>query len=271
MRPGEATAHCARHPEAVAAGTCARCGAFACPACERPGIDGRRYCVACEPFMPRALAWDGQGPLLRRWFSTAWALSTRPKATLAGTPADGSAGGALAFALLAGAVGWCTSFLAYAVLTGLPMLVRPPPLGDNPVLGGLGGGWPAVLAAVTVGVTLLQGLMAVAGTMVSAVLLSLVEHAIVGGFSRGTPWSVSLRAHALSYAPALAGLLPCCGWPVMLAAAIPLRVLALERFHGCSLGRATVAVLVPVAAVCAAFGALMGLAVMAGWAMARHS
>jgi hypothetical protein len=239
VTPGDTTARCARHPEAEAAATCARCGAFACAACVRTGLDGRSYCAACEAFMPVALAWDGKGPVLRRWFSTAWALMTRPTVTLARAPPDGSAGASLGFALLAGMVGWLPTWGTFAALDAVSLLAGT----SHQQSWGPGG------AALKVFVEAFYAVGSVAGALGAAALVSVVEHAIVGGFGKGTAWTVSLRAHALSYAPAIVGLFPCCAWPVMLLWAVPLRVLALERFHGCTRARATVAVLTPVAVV----------------------
>lgn len=206
--------------------------------------------MACEAFMPRALAWDGEGPLLKRWFSTAWAFSVRPVATLANAPREGSVASSFAFALVAGAVGWLPTWLLYGALMGMGMLA-----GQASPYGAMAG--PLTGAVLTTTLVAFYGLGSVAGTLLSAALVSLAEHALVGGFSKGTAWTVSLRAHALSYAPALAGLLPCCGWPAMLLGSVPLRVLAMERFHGCTRARATVAVLTPVAVV------LIGVAMLA--------
>ena len=41
--PGAA---CARHPQRVATGVCARCGDYLCGLCGR-GVEGRLYCVPC--------------------------------------------------------------------------------------------------------------------------------------------------------------------------------------------------------------------------------
>ena len=47
--PASSLARCAIHPELIAAGTCSRCGGFACADCLTAvsGLEGRMFCAAC--------------------------------------------------------------------------------------------------------------------------------------------------------------------------------------------------------------------------------
>ena len=107
------------------------------------------------------------------------------------------------------------------------------------------------------------------GQLMSLFLVSGLDHLmlmLLGANPR--PYTVSVRAQALSMGPYLLGLIPVCGMYVFPLWSMVLRIVALMHFHKTSAGKATVAVLAPLVLFCglgvfvylAAIGLAAGLA-----------
>ncbi len=248
-------ASCAVHPDVPATKSCPRCGTFACAQCLRPVPGEEDRCVACEARAPHLLLpWDerAQVGLLRAFWGTCTLLLRRPGVTLERAQPHGSLGSSLLFVVMAAFFGSITSVIAYAgfalsLLLWLPTLSRSADAaGDRPsfLLGVLGG---------AAGFQLLVVIWAV----VSALAFSAMEHGVLKlAGARPASWEVTFRAHALSHAPYLIGLVPVCGAYVFVVWSLVVRILALKGLHQTRGGKAALAVLLPTGAL---WGALIAL------------
>lgn len=235
---------CATHQEQPALAPCHRCGTFYCSACLERSGDGNLYCVQCR--QRSGLPWDQRDSLglVRAWFLTCKDLMIAPGQTLAMAPRDGTLGSSLLFATIASVLGVGTTFIGVFALQG--------------TVAALTKSWSGVDKSAVVG--LLGGILGfgiflfifVAFQLVMLFVLSGIEHIVLtltGERDLG-PYTVTLRSHALSLAPYVLGVLPICGFWVMLMWALVLRCFALINLQKVSAGRAVVAVIAPVVVLC---------------------
>ena len=228
--PGEPA--CAMHPQLAAAGTCERCGTFACGECLAASPGGQRWCVACRSRPAQHLPWDRREELglARAYWQTAMMILRSPRQTFAVTQPDGTLGSSLLFGTISQLLQVSGTFAFYLVL-GVGMLVM---LASKPEDAPDGRAW-AIGAGVVVGVLLLAMAFAVASVLLNAALDHLVLK-LVGAKPRS--WEVTLRASTLSLAPSLLGLVPLCGIYIAPVWALILRVFAYQAFHRTTGGRA---------------------------------
>lgn len=193
---------CTRHPERIANGSCARCGAFGCGTCLVVD-DGVLRCRSCRP--SRLVApWAHVGRASPRAFlSTAWSACVRPS-QLAEELRASSTGNGLGFALVAGSVGAAVSGLSARVLQGERDLT-------------------------TLFVVTFVGLLA--GWIVGLTLLDWLVLRLLG-----VPATLrrSLQAASYALAPLTFALVPCACVPLALVWSVALRVVLLRRLHGLS-------------------------------------
>lgn len=238
--PGTDEPGCAVHPALRSQATCSRCGAFACTMCLAEGGE-QPFCKACRVREPAQvpLAWDQRAELgtLKAYWKSCLPLMLSPNPTLNATREDGSVGSSLLFAFLSGLAGYFTTGLLYVGLFGIigaavlqdTQAKSPPPA------------WllPAVAAAFTV----LGPLISMLWTLISAG----IDHVILKMLGAAKPFTVTLRASALSQAPNIIGLIPLFGLYVFPWWSLVLRVIAYKNLHKLRVGQALVgALLAPV-------------------------
>lgn len=245
-RSAPATAFCRTHPNVPAASPCGRCGTFFCASC-LTAVGGQWLCAACRA-KGTALPWDERERLglWRAWWQTSVAMISRPTQTLQTAQPDAPLGESLLFSVLAMLVGLGPTLAVYGVIFAAVGFGGGLPKGgfDLPA-------WAVPLIALVYLVLLL--LFQVLGVLMTAGM-DHVALMVLGGNPR--PYSVSVRASAIAMGPYLLGLVPVCGLYVFPLWAIVLRILALMHFHQVSGGKATAAVLAPLALLCGACGLL---------------
>ncbi|HEX4620147.1 MAG TPA: zinc-ribbon domain-containing protein [Myxococcaceae bacterium] len=233
-------ARCAKHHDVAAAHTCARCGSYACTQCLVTRPSGELYCAACAEREPQELLpWDRREELgtLKAYWKTCMLLIQSPTKTFNAAPREGNVGSSALFVLLSGYAGLLTTMLMYVVLFGamfatmgkeLSQGAYPPPV------------WlfPAIFGAFAIFGPLFQVPATMALSALDHLMLKLI------GAQPGT-WAVTYRAHALSMAPFLIGLVPICGLYVYPIWSIVLRCLAYRGLHKTTTGKAVAGALVP--------------------------
>jgi len=254
---------CAVHPQVLAEQACARCGNFACHACLRTVADGSQVCASCEARGAAVdLPWDQRDRLgtVSSFVRTCWMIATSPVRTLDRARPEGGMGSSLLFAVLADFTTALTTLLVYgAVLVAfLATSVLGAERGQRSV-----SAWTT--AGITAGAIILLALTFLLATLGGTLLASALDHLVlkmVGANPRS--FQVTLRAHVLSLAPCLIGVIPFCGLYVVPVWAAILRIYAYRGMHRISTGKAVAGALaVPAAAV-----ALAVLAWLVGMIMA---
>ncbi|HEY8208584.1 MAG TPA: YIP1 family protein [Myxococcaceae bacterium] len=228
---------CALHPGVVAQQACSRCGNFACQACLVSLAGGRPLCATCDARDgAREVPWDQRAKLgtVSAFVRTCWQIVTHPVATLDRATAEGSVGSSLWFVVLAEFTTYLTTGLVYAAV-GVAMM--------GVYLFGADQTEKTLTPLTTGGIALLVGVIFVATVLLVGIggvlILSLLDHAVlrlVG--ARPRSFQVTLRAHALSLAPCLAGLVPFCGVYAVPVWAVVLRIFAYRGMHKISTGHA---------------------------------
>jgi hypothetical protein len=236
----EGTARCKQHPDVAAVQTCPRCGSYACTQCLVTRPSGAVVCSACIEREPdELLPWDRREELglFKAYWKTCWQLLQSPTKTLNAAPREGSVGSSSLFVILSGYAGLLTTMLVYALFASAMFQFVAKDLSKTP------NAPPTWVVPVAFGVYVILGpVFLLASTMV----LSAVDHLmlkIVG--AKPAAWSVTFRAHALSMAPYLIGLVPFCGLYVYPFWAIVLRVFAYRALHRTTTGKAVAGALVP--------------------------
>lgn len=240
-----AGAKCRVHPETPAAGTCARCGSFACGVC----LSQRGQAGLCAECLERAgaLPWDERDTLglWRAWWRTCVKLISTPGSTLEYARAEGPLGGSVLFTLLSTVAGFGPTVLLYLLVFVPMMLLGVSKSEAVPALSGVFIGVGAVVYVV----------MLLAMQVVSVLVLGGLDHLMLHLLgAQPKSYEVSVRANALALGPALIGLVPFCGlyvWPLW---ALVLRVIALMSLHKTTAGKAVLAVLVPAVVLCGLCG-----------------
>ncbi|CAM3411537.1 zinc ribbon domain-containing protein [Corallococcus sp. ZKHCc1 1396] len=247
--PGSSEPVCAVHPQWRSVGTCARCGAFACASCLRQGTEGV-VCASCHDRAPMGtVPWDRRGELgtLKAFWQTCLGMLMRPTETLKGINPDAPVSSSMGFVLMTGVAGFVTTGLLYAVIFGGILAFVPAPEANteaNPmgssgakvflVLGMLA--WAAAMPFVNAGMTFVMAGM---------------DHLLLrmGGVERG--FSVTMRAHALSLAPYIVGIIPFVALYSAPFWAMGLRVVTYRTLHRTTWGTAAAgALLAPVLSCC---------------------
>ncbi len=238
-------AFCAAHPEVRATGSCSRCGTFGCGAClEQRGADW--LCPRCRARVS-VLPWDERESLglWRAWWRTSVQLLSSPTQTLGGAAPDAPLGSSMLYAALSTAAGFGPTLLMYAVIY-IPLAQ----------LGSKGAGFgvaSAVVPVVMVAYLLFLMAMQLAGVLV----LSGLDHlGLMLAGAQPKAYTVTVRAHALSMAPYLVGLVPVCGFYVFPVWSLVVRVMANLHFHRTTAGKAAGAVLLPLLLLC---GGVLGI------------
>ncbi|RKH45505.1 zinc ribbon domain-containing protein [Corallococcus sp. AB049A] len=252
--PGGAEPVCAVHPEWRSVATCQRCGAFACARCLRQGPEGA-ICATCHEREPLGqLPWDQREELgtLKAFWRTCFGMLMRPTETLKGVNPDASVGSSMGFVLLSAIAGFLSTCLLYIVIFAVVLGFMP----DREMRANE----QDVKLWMTVGmgvVTLLTPLFVTGMTLVNAA----VDHLILrmGGVERG--FSVTMRAHALSHAPYIVGVIPFVAVYAAPFWAMGLRVFTYRTLHRTSWGTAAAGALIaPLLSCClcgGAYGAIM--------------
>ncbi|WP_208723169.1 zinc ribbon domain-containing protein [Corallococcus llansteffanensis] len=247
--PGSAEPVCAVHPQWRSVGTCPRCGAFACASCLRQGPEGV-VCAACLEREPLGLLpWDQREELgtLKAFWKTCVGLLMQPTRTLQGINPDAAVGSSLRFVFLSAVAGFLTTGIVYTALIGVIMGLVP----EADAQAAEGSPAPQTVKLwMTVGMaawTVLMPFVSTGMTLVNAGLDHLILR--MGGVARG--FSVTLRAHALSQAPYIVGLIPFVAVYAAPFWAMGLRVVTYRSLHRTTFGTAAAgALLVPVLSCC---------------------
>lgn len=248
-------ANCRVHPEVAAAGTCGRCGTFACANCLRP-VGAQFWCEACVE-TGTTLPWDERESIgvWRAFWRTAVAMLTQPQVTLSTAKADAPLGSSALFSTLAFVVGFGPTMAVYAFI----VLVAGLSLAGV----GKGEGAFAVFLPVALATAALSGTLGHLAVLFFYAGLDHLTLLILGEKPRAYP--VSVRVNALAMAPYLVGLVPFCGLYVMPIWSLVLRVLGVMHLHRVSAGKATAVVLLPVVVLCGLCGLLyVGIFMLAG-------
>jgi len=243
--PSDLAPFCALHPSVRAEQACSRCGAFACRACLRTSPEGLPLCTTCDAREGAAdLPWDLRAKLgtVSGFVKTCWAIVWHPGRTLDRAPPQGSMGSSLWFVVLAQITTWLATGLLYSAV-GIAFL--------GAYLFGADQNEKTLTSATTVGITVafiaLMVVMVIAMGLAVALVLSGLDHLVlklIGAEPRS--YSVTLRAHALSMAPCIAGIVPICGIYAVPVWAVIVRVFAYRGLHRISTGKAAAgALLVP--------------------------
>ncbi|RKH72073.1 zinc ribbon domain-containing protein [Corallococcus aberystwythensis] len=257
--PGAVDPVCAVHPEWLSVATCPRCGAFACARCLRRGHEGA-VCATCferEPLAP--LPWDQREELgtLKAFWRTCFGMLMRPTELLRGVNPDAPVGSSMLFVFLSAIAGFLTTGLVYTAVMGLIM-------GLAPETDTNGADPKTVKLWMMVGMATWMVLMPVFSTGMTLVTAGL-DHLIlrIGGVERG--FSVTMRAHAISQAPYIVGVIPFIAVYAAPFWAMGLRVVTYRTLHRTSWGTAVAgALLAPVLSCClcgGVYGAIMFAAI----------
>ncbi|WP_147439256.1 zinc ribbon domain-containing protein [Corallococcus sp. CA049B] len=243
--PGGAEPVCAVHSEWRSVATCPRCGAFACARCLRQGPEGT-VCATCLEREPLGqLPWDERAELgmLKAFWRTCFGMLMRPTETLRGVNPDAPVSSSMGFVMLSAIAGFLTTGIVYTALIGVIM-------GLVPETETSGADPKDVKLWMTLGMaawTVLMPIFSTGMTLVNAGLDHLILR--MGGVERG--FSVTLRAHALSQAPYIVGVIPFVAVYAAPFWAMGLRVFTYRTLHRTSWGAALAgALLVPVLSCC---------------------
>lgn len=241
--PGGAEPTCAFHPGRVSLAICDRCGTFACAECLRQNSRGEVVCQRCHALEQDApLPWDQReelGTFTALW-KTVHAVMLRPESLSTVRP-DGSTGSSLLFALLCSLpTGFMTGLTYMGIFSLVPSMI--------PAEARAAGDMPRWLGPLMFALCLLLfPLFSLASTVILAGLDHLVMK--VGGITRG--YRVTLRAHALSQAPWVLGLIPFCGTYASIPWALVVRAYGYHGLHQTSWPVAlTGTLLMPVLSCC---------------------
>jgi hypothetical protein len=177
--------------------------------------------------------WEGDGPIVRRWLTTALALQTRPDASYGAMAPGGPAGPALGFAALGLGTWQLVGSAPWLLFFALALV------GGHSLSGDSAGAIGAVAAAWL--------LYAVAIWLVGGTLLIVAAHGmlvITGGTAGG--FGQTVRALAYGFGSATPGLmLPYVGWPVFALLGTVSATFGLGALQRVGLARALVALLLP--------------------------
>lgn len=247
--PGGSEPTCAFHPHRVSLAICDRCGSFACAECLRLNSRQEVVCQRCHALDQDApLPWDQREELgtFTAWWKTVVHVMLHPDTFPTHRP-EGSAGGSMLFALLCSLP---TSFMMGLLYLGVFALVPSlfeKELGEETVQGWMG---PFMFAFCMV----VGPLFSLAATVIFAGLDHLVL--MLGGVNRG--FQVTFRAHALSQAPWVLGLVPCVGVYVAPFWALVARAFAYRGLHRTTWGVALAgSLLTPLLSCCMCGGAYL--------------
>jgi hypothetical protein len=236
---------CAVHPEVKATGACSRCGTFGCGAC----LTARGNDWLCAQCLGRVstLPWDERDTLglWRAWWRTSVLMISSPGQSLSTAEPDAPLGSSVLFALLSSIVGFGPTMIVYAffVSVGFGFAARKTELGSGMLLVPL--------------VALIYLLMFLVFQVGSVLFVAALDHlALILLGAQPKSYSVTVRASALSMGPYLVGLLPLCSLYVFLIWGVVLRVIANMYLHKTTAGKATAAVLLPIALLCGGVFAL---------------
>ncbi len=235
--PSQLLPACALHPSVVAEQACSRCGNFACRACLVIAPGGYPLCVTCDAREgAREVPWDQRQRLgtISAFARTCWAIVTHPVATLDRATPEGSVGSSIGFAVLADLTTGLTTGLLYAAvgMVAIGAAAFGADQSEKPF---------APVAAL--GISLGMGIFFLTFILVfglgAMLISSLLDHAVMRMMGAQTrSFQVTLRAHALSLAPCVAGLVPVCGLYVVPVWALVVRIFAYRGMHRISTGQA---------------------------------
>ena len=247
--PGGSEPTCAFHPHRVSLAICDRCGSFACAECLRLNSRREVVCQRCHALDQDApLPWDRREELgtFTAWWKTVVHVMLHPD-TFPTLRPQGSAGGSLLFTLLCSLP---TSFMMGLLYLGLFAFLPSrlaEELREDTVQGWMG---PFMFAFCMIA----GPLFSLASTVIFAGLDHLVL--MLGGVSRG--FQVTFRAHALSQAPWVLGLVPCVGIYVAPVWALVARAFAYHGLHRTTWGVALAgSLLTPLLSCCMCGGAYL--------------
>ncbi|WP_233576936.1 YIP1 family protein [Citreicoccus inhibens] len=253
---------CAIHPELQGLRACSRCGSFACAQCLRAAPSGAVLCVQCHERVPSGLLpWDRRAELgtLKAYWQTCLGMLMRPMATLDNARPSGAISDSLLFMVFSVVSGTLsTGLLTVVVMAIFPSVSLDPSVNAGSSRDVLAG----ISVLMLVGVPLF--------TLLIQVVNACQDHLLLKFAGTKQPLAVTIRAHALSQAPYIAGVIPFIGSYSAPVWAIGLRVVTYRKLHGVSWGSAAVGALAVPALWCCLFGGGYLAAIFAVGFMANH-
>lgn len=250
---------CAKHPAFASAAPCARCGNFSCAACFEGAAAGDLRCGDCRAkHAAQLLPWDQRRELgsWRAFWRTVPEVMLRPDVTFARARPEGGTFDALWFIAIASFLSLITSIIGIGLLVGGAAAFMGKSSGGAGRVGSSEAVTGVFIVVAVIGFYLALGWFL---TAVGVLFLSVLDHALIRLLGGAGSYDVTLRANALSMAPAVVGLIPFCGayvWPVWMLVA---KVYAYKGLHKLSTGRAAAAALVPAVGLVVLLGAAYAL------------
>jgi hypothetical protein len=270
--PGPSGARCAAHPERVAAGVCARCGAFACPECLQPEADGSPRCLACRE-RGEALArtpWEERDKrgFFVGFYETVKRSFVAPTSFFEKMPVDDS-DGALSFYWINAGIGtlvgqlWSVVFAAVGIGSpGTPKLPADHPLATY--MNTMSSPWWNLIIGLV---------FAAASPLFLYIYAGLFHLGLMIFKGNKTGFKASLRSVGYASGPLLLQVIPVCGFAIGYIWSLVLTVIGLSKTHRTTTGTAIGAVVLPMVVLICCFCALVvlgGLAIGAGMAGAMN-
>ena len=214
-----------------------------------PGSATPQYAAGIQP------PWeDTSRPIFERWWATVRGVLFAPTEFFASMRQEAGIGAPLVFAIIGGWIGAVFSQF-YSMILNMVTSAATAGSGEEAIGAVIGSGGLFVCALV------LGPVAVVIGSFIGAGILHLCLM-IVGGANR--PFETTFRV--LTYASgatSLFGVVPLCGGAVAGIWALVAEVIGLSRAHQIGVGRAVIAVLIPIVVICGCLGALFGSAIIA--------
>lgn len=196
------------------------------------------------------LPWEHRNELgfFKAFIDTASLLLMKPAEAFAMMRRDGGLTDPLLFALIGGCAGMIASTVFQIALAAVPGVGS----GSNNLLAMFGWG-------VVVGILILTPLLMVAGLFIGSGILHLCLM-LFGGANK--PFETTFRVVCFSCGAAyLFSIIPFCGGYITPIYNIVLQCIGISRAHETTMGKAVLAVLVPLILCCGIFAVLMGMAI----------
>lgn len=212
------------------------------------------------PVPPAAIPWEdpARASTFERFAETVKMLATRPTQAFAGMPTTGGIGPPLIYAIVVGWIGIAIAVIWNMLFQG--MWIPFMDLGDEAAV------FAGFTAAWAVGMILLAPIFVIIGVFIYAAILHLML-LIVGGANNG--FEATVRVVCYAQTAQLAQIIPFCGGLISAVWAIILYVTGLATGHRTTLGKAILAVVLPIVLCCAFVAAMIFMGVLAGVAASR--
>ncbi len=253
---GVGEAACQQHPDAPAAYTCQRCGAFACKDCLKQTPDAQQQWV-CPPCMERLplgeVPWEQRTELgfWRAWWRTTFGAMIAPHRTFHARPRDPQLAQSAYFVALQSFLAALPTCLLYV---GIFLVVALTESGDKDFGERFA---PAIVFAVW---AVLAPLFTLAAVFVGGSL----DHLILRMLGGTGSWAMTIRAASYAQAPMALGVVPLCSlyvWPIW---TLVTRFFAYRAAHEASTPVALAGALGTPLLFCGGWSALFAIALAAG-------